>query len=110
MNATDRCVGNIGLWLRELDAGRARAGYGIAPGMRGQKFASDALGALTAFAWTIPALHRIELYIEPWNSASIRTAERAGYEREGLLRSYQEIAAARSDMYLYSIIREHPER
>jgi hypothetical protein len=23
--------------------------------------------ALTSFAWSIPALHRIELYIEPWN-------------------------------------------
>ena len=50
-------------------------------------------------------LHRLELYIEPWNLASIRTAERAGYEREGLLRSHQEIAGERCDMVLYAAIR-----
>ena len=60
--------------------------------------------ALTTFAWTIAQLHRLELYIEPSNPASIRTAERAGYEREGLLRSHQEIAGERCDMFLYAAI------
>ena len=56
----------------------------------------------------IPALHRIELYIEPWNTGSIGTAERAGYEREGLLRSHQEIGGRRRDMLLYAVVR--PDR
>lgn len=103
---TDRPLGNIGLWVRELDTGRAQAGYGIAPGARGRNTASDALRALTAFAWTIPVLHRVELYIEPWNTASIRTAKHAGYENEGLLRSHQEIGGERKDMLIYAIIRE----
>jgi [ribosomal protein S5]-alanine N-acetyltransferase len=60
---------------------------------------------LTRFAWTISALHPIELYIEPWNTGSIRTAERSGYQREGLLRSHQEIGDCRCDMLLYSVIR-----
>jgi RimJ/RimL family protein N-acetyltransferase len=67
-----------------------------------------ALIALTSFGWTIPALHRIELYIEPWNTGSIGTAERAGYEREGLLRSHQEIGGRRRDMLLYARVR--PDR
>ncbi len=77
---------------------------------RGHSIASDALCALTTFAWTIPHLHRLELYIETWNAASIRTAERAGYEREGLLRSHQEIAGQRCDMFLYAAIRESTVR
>jgi RimJ/RimL family protein N-acetyltransferase len=48
------------------------------------------LQALTAFAWTISELHRIELYIEPWNTGSIRVAESAGYRDDGLLRSHQQ--------------------
>lgn len=64
--------------------------------------------ALTSFGWTIPALHRIELYIEPWNAGSIGTAVRAGYEREGLLRSHQEIGGRRRDMLLYASVR--PDR
>jgi ribosomal-protein-alanine N-acetyltransferase len=42
--------------------------------------------------------------------ASIKTAERAGYEREGLLRSHQEIGGRRRDMLLYASIRETASR
>ncbi|WP_159622209.1 GNAT family N-acetyltransferase [Ruania rhizosphaerae] len=102
---TDRAVGHAGLSLRALDSGRAVGGYSISPPCRGRGYAKDALIALTGFGWSIPALHRIELYIEPWNIASIRTAERAGYLREGLLRSHQEIDGVRRDMALYAALR-----
>jgi [ribosomal protein S5]-alanine N-acetyltransferase len=102
---TDRAVGGIGLWLAALPQGRATVGYSIAPSARGRGLAGASLVAVTDFAWTIPALHRIELYIEPWNAASFRTAERAGYVREGLLRSHQEIGGRRRDMLLYAIVR-----
>lgn len=98
--------GFTGLWVRELHAGRAQIGYGIAPSSRGRHLASDALCAVTSFAWTLPELYRLELYIEPWNKASIRTAERARYLREGLLRSHQEISGQRRDMLLYSTVRD----
>ena len=99
---TDRAVGAIGLWLRSLAQGRASAGYSVAPSARGRGIAAAALTALTSFAWSIDDLHRVELYIEPWNTASVRTAERAGYQREGLLRSHQEIGGRRRDMLLYA--------
>jgi ribosomal-protein-alanine N-acetyltransferase len=89
-----RCAGFVGLWIRELSSGRAAVGYGVAPSFRGRKLAT-----------TIPELHRIELYIEPWNTASSRTAEHAGYLREGLLKSHQEIGGQRRDMLLYSKVR-----
>jgi len=109
---TDRAVGGIGLWLAALPYGRAMAGYSVTPSTRGRGLAAAALIAVTEFGWTIPALHRIELYIEPWNEGSVRTAERAGYEREGLLRSHQEIGGRRRDMLLYATVRgtvvDHP--
>lgn len=103
--ATGRAVGALGLWVADLPAGRAEIGYSIMPSSRRRGFAAAALVAGTAFAWTIPQLHRIELHIEPWNTASIGTAERAGYQREGLLRSRQEIGGRRRDMLLYAAIR-----
>ncbi|WP_202923032.1 GNAT family N-acetyltransferase [Nesterenkonia haasae] len=103
--ATGTGVGHCGLWLRDLSAGRAAAGYSVLPSQRGQGFAADALAALTMFGWSIAELHRVELYIEPWNVGSIRTAERAGYLREGLLRSHQEIGGVRQDMLLYGAVR-----
>jgi ribosomal-protein-alanine N-acetyltransferase len=83
-------VGAIGLWLQNL---------------RGRGIATSALTALTTFAWTIPALYRVELHIEPWNSSSIHVAEASGYQREGLLRSHQKIGGTRRDMLLYATTR-----
>ncbi|MDH5147295.1 GNAT family N-acetyltransferase [Brevibacterium casei] len=103
-------VGHCGLWLRELDEGRATAGYAIAPSCRGHGYAADALRALTDFGWTIPGLFRIALFIEPSNLGSVRTAERAGYGREGVLSSYQTIGGRRRDMLVYAAIRPHGER
>lgn len=94
-------VGHCGLWLRELAQGRGSAGYSIAPSWRGRGLASDALGALTTFAWTVPGLERIALFIEPWNYASIRTAERAGYVYQDLLPEHQKIGGERRDVLLY---------
>jgi RimJ/RimL family protein N-acetyltransferase len=103
--ATGNAVGTIGLWLRDLPAGRATAGYSVSPLHRGHGVASSALTALTAFGWTIPALHRIELYIEPWNTGSVHVAQASGYQREGLLHSHQEIGGTRRDMLLYAALR-----
>lgn len=103
--STDRAIGNIGLWARELSEGRATIGYGVSPLHRRRGVAATALAALTEFAWTVPEVHRIELYIEPWNTASLRVAERSGYQCEGLLRSHQEIAGSRCNMYLYAQVR-----
>jgi ribosomal-protein-alanine N-acetyltransferase len=55
---SDNAVGAIGLWLQNLPAGRASAGYSVSHVHRGRGIASSALKALTTFAWTIPALYR----------------------------------------------------
>lgn len=105
VDADDEPLGSAGLWTRGLVGGRATAGYAVRPSARGHGIAGDALQALTAFGWTLPGLHRLELYIEPHNVASRRTAERAGYQDEGLLREHQEIGGRRRDMCLYAALR-----
>lgn len=103
--ASGRGLGQIGLWLDELHHGRGSAGYFIRPSARGRGLAVDALVALTGFAWTVPGLHRMQLFIEPWNTASLRTAERSGYQPEGLLRGYMEIGGRRRDMVVWATLR-----
>ncbi|ANN20851.1 GCN5 family acetyltransferase [Amycolatopsis orientalis] len=97
-------VGTIGLWLRKLSEGIGIVGYSVSPAHRRRGFASDALKAITGFAWTVPGVERIELYIEPWNRGSIRAAEKAGYRNAGLLPAHQEIGGTARDMLLYSRI------
>ena len=43
--------------------------------------------------------------MEPWDTASLRTAERAGCEREGLLRGYTEIGGRRRDVLVLAALR-----
>lgn len=103
--ADDVAIGHCGLWLKDLEQRLASAGYAITPSERGHGYASEALVALTEFGWTVPGVQRIELFIEPWNSASLHTAERAGYLREGLLASGQLIGGVRRDMTLFASVR-----
>lgn len=105
---TDEAVGQAGLWVKDAGQGRATAGYCIAPSARGRGLSGQALVALTTFAWTVPEIHRIELYVEPWNVASARTADVAGYQYEGLLRSHQVVGDRRVDMSLYAALRPGP--
>jgi ribosomal-protein-alanine N-acetyltransferase len=49
-------------------------------------------------------LHRVEAACIPDNIRSIRVLEKAGFQREGLLRSYLRINGAWQDHYLYARI------
>jgi [ribosomal protein S5]-alanine N-acetyltransferase len=99
--ATGLGVGQIGLWLQNIHYGRASVGYWVAGPARGRQVAGSAIAALTRWAHGELAIPRLELYVEPWNTGSIRTAERAGFQREGLLRSWQQVGSERKDMYIY---------
>ncbi|MDA2809782.1 GNAT family N-acetyltransferase [Nocardiopsis sp. RSe5-2] len=103
-----RPVGSVGLWLKDLDRGRASLGYWMAGSGRGRGAASAALEAVAGWALHGLAVPRLELYVEPWNTASRRTAERAGFRREGVLRERMQIAGELRDMDLYSLLRGAP--
>lgn len=102
--ATGQAVGQIGLWLKDLGQGRASTGYWIADRYRRRGYATAALAAISRWGLSLEGVHRIELHVEPWNTGSWRAAERAGFVREGLLRSFQQIGNRRRDMYLYSLL------
>lgn len=101
----DGCpVGNVGLWLKDLERGRASLGYWVVKSARGQGAAVAALGAVVAWAVRDLRIPRLELCVEPWNVASVRTAERVGFRREGLLRGWQQVGTERRDMLMYSLV------
>jgi [ribosomal protein S5]-alanine N-acetyltransferase len=104
-SATDEAVGQIGLWTSDIAAGRATVGYWVAPGFRREGYARAALAAVTAWAFTLDEVARIQLHIDPQNEGSRRTAAACGYEREGLLRSWQRIGDERRDMEVHSVVR-----
>lgn len=81
-------IGSIGLWLWEIDHGRASVGYWLLESARGAGLARCALRAIVRFAFTELAIPRLHLFVEPWNVASARTAEGAGFGYEATLRGW----------------------
>lgn len=100
-----RAVGQIGVWISHLHKGRAEIGYWIAESGRGHGAASEAVTAMSDWAFEHLDVDRLSLFIEPWNAASINTAERAGYEREGLLKNWERVGGTPRDMWSYALSR-----
>jgi RimJ/RimL family protein N-acetyltransferase len=101
---TDELLGSVGFGL--VDDRRAVFGYWTRKEARGRGVASRALRLLTHWAAREHGLARLQLIVEPANTASIRVAEKAGFRREGLLRSYIELRGTRRDVYLYALLPE----
>jgi RimJ/RimL family protein N-acetyltransferase len=81
-----RVVGPIGMRVNESRTGHI--GYWCAPGSRGRGVVSRALVALCRYGFGELGLERLELITDPDNLASQRVAEKAGFRREGVLRSH----------------------
>jgi len=100
-DARARAVGQIGLWPKSSDPERASTGYFVEEHHRGAGIAARALATLAAWAFEAIDIVRLELYVEPWNVGSIKTAERAEFVREGLLRKAERVGTERRDVYIY---------
>ena len=98
-------VGSIGLWINEIESGRASIGYWIVKSARGQGFAGCALRGLVAFAFGELAIPRLQLFVEPWNVASAKTAVSAGFVREALLRDFERIDGEQHDAECFALLR-----
>jgi ribosomal-protein-alanine N-acetyltransferase len=99
---TDAALGFIGLGLENRAHGRASFGYWVVPGARGRGVAPAAVRLMSAWAFSSLGLARLEILVEPWNSASLRVADQAGFRREGVLRSYEKFKGRRADLIMHA--------
>lgn len=96
-------VGGVSLGnVRRGVAQSAQLGYWMGERYAGKGLMLDALGALLPHAFSTLELHRIEAACIPDNTRSIRLLEKAGFEREGLMRSYLKIDGRWRDHFLYA--------
>jgi ribosomal-protein-alanine N-acetyltransferase len=97
-------IGSIGLWLQEIESGRASIGYWLVAEARGHRMATHALRAVVAFAFGTLSVPRLHLFVEPWNVASAKTAEAAGFTREATLRGWERIDGEQHDADCYAFL------
>lgn len=80
-------VGLVSLVV-EGDESRGEVGYAVVPGHRRDGIATEALGLLCRFAFDVVGLRRVFALTAVDNVASIAVLVRAGFVREGRLRSH----------------------
>jgi [ribosomal protein S5]-alanine N-acetyltransferase len=97
-------IGSLGLWLLEIESGRASVGYWLLEPARRRGLAAEALRGVVAFAFGVLAIPRLHLFTEPWNVASARTAEAAGFRREALLRGWERIDGEQRDVECFALL------
>lgn len=95
-------IGSIDLRIKP--EGRGELGYAVAPRQRRRGAGSRALRLFACWALARAGRARLEVYVEPENVGSLRVAERAGFRREGLLRSYGLIRGRRVDLLVLSLL------
>jgi ribosomal-protein-alanine N-acetyltransferase len=100
---SDEALGAIVLLFRRQPL-TAELGYWLIERARGRGLGSLAVALLSRWAVTDAALARLEALVEPDNVASQRVLEKAGFRREGHLRSYLVFEGRRADALIYSLL------
>lgn len=99
---SDEPLGSIGLFANREGVGEV--GYWVAAPARGRGVAVRALRLVVAWGFEERRYARIQLHTLPGNTASERVAEKAGFTREGLLRSFTEFKGRRTDITMFSLL------
>lgn len=99
-------LGSISLTRFSWEDARAEVGYWLAAPARGQGHATRAVRLICAWGFQELDLERFDLLAATGNPASQRVAERAGFTREGVLRSYMQGTFERQDMVAFGLLRD----
>ena len=106
--ATDgSLLGSVGLIKLDFANLRGEVGYWIVPHARGRGVATAAVRLISGVAFHALGLERLDLLAATGNDASQRVAERTGFRREGVLRSYlANKEGGRDDAVMFGLMRK----
>ena len=100
---TDELIGSIDMNVNRWHVGHI--GYWVSPRARGRGVCTTALSLLSSWGLGDLGLGRLELMTDPENVASQRVAEKAGYRREAVLRSFLEYRdGTRADAVVFALL------
>ena len=80
-------VGTATLWGIDDHHRSAHIGHALLPAARGQGSGSDVVAVLCYYGFVVRGLQRLQAETLADNTAMLRSAERSGFVREGVLRS-----------------------
>ncbi|MET8783880.1 GNAT family protein [Streptomyces sp. NPDC004589] len=80
-------VGTAALWGIDHHNRSAHIGLGLRPSSRGKGYGTDVVAVLCHYGFVVRGLQRLQIETLSDNAAMLRSAERNGFVREGVLRS-----------------------
>ncbi|MDR6976593.1 RimJ/RimL family protein N-acetyltransferase [Streptomyces sp. 3330] len=80
-------VGTAVLWNIDTHNRSAHIGLGLLPSSRGKGYGTDVVAVLCHYGFVVRGLQRLQIETLSDNAAMLRSAERNGFVREGVLRS-----------------------
>ncbi len=99
-------VGAVGLRPGEdINRLSTEIGYWLGEEFWGRGIATEALAAVTEYAFTTLGMARVYAEVFEWNAASMRVLEKCGFEREGVLRKAAMKDRKLIDQIVYSKVR-----
>jgi RimJ/RimL family protein N-acetyltransferase len=98
----DELLGSIGVFTPQEGIGEV--GYWVGAAARGRGVAVRAVRLAVRRAFEKSELRRMQLHTLPGNRASERVAEKAGFTREGVLRSYAVMKGRVTDITMFSLL------
>lgn len=104
--ASGEVAGSVGLHVVDAELAVVEVGYWAAPAVRGRGMTTRALRLLSRWLLDSVGAARVQLRADVRNAASVRVAEKAGFVREGVLRSsgYNHRAGRRIDYVMFSLV------
>ncbi len=100
----DELLGSCGVIEMVADEQRCEIGYWLAPWARGRGVMTRAVRLLCRWLQDELGMERIAAGAEPGNGRSQAVLERAGFRREGIVRSLFEEKGRRRDFVYYSLL------
>ena len=98
--ATGHLIGGCGRFMKDVH--KDEIGYWLGEPFRNRGIMSAAIKALCQHIFATTDTVRIEGIVFLSNAASVKTLEKAGFEREGLLRKYVVKNGETKDVFIYS--------
>ena len=98
-------IGTCSLYRPDFPNRRSELGFALGHAFWHHGFASEAIAVAIDYAFRSLDFHRLEADVDPRNVASLRTLERAGFQREGYLRERYHMNGETQDSVYLGLLR-----
>lgn len=98
----DRLLGTIGFHSVSAFNRVAEIAYDLHPQAWGRGLATSTVDVMVRWAHAQAGMWRVQATVLQTNDRSIRVLERAGFEREGLLRGYRQVRGEPGDFFMFA--------